>query len=453
MNAIIFLTMFKTAHSFILQPIKCTLHSRFSANLLHTSPIYRFSEQKHKNQLSINLEPEALSIRTFQRYFSDTRLFSSSTSPSTPSKSLGDNGVHVLRFDGVISTSCPYKAGAGFLLYNVSSGKELLSTNHYLGIFNFATNNNGVTSSSSRSSVQLNAIIAQGKSLLLGMQNAIDLGVTTLVVQGHSPLIQYHLQQQQKDQNDNIPPCSNDINKTEAEDKEKINPVVKEIHQEILEMMNNFDSIQLISIPKGRNMNAFKLAEKAVRDAITIANENLSREAYSKSVSEENKSDMNISNEFKDIRLRDGISIDPKQTFILRFDGGSRGNPGKAGAGFVLYVLSSNGQCNEIYGGSHFMGDSYTNNEAEYMALKKGLQCSYELGIKNLQVEGDSDLVVKQVNGQWKCKKSHLRLFLNDVLNVKKCFSNFKITHIPREQNSRADELANLAMDTKVTKL
>jgi ribonuclease HI len=136
--------------------------------------------------------------------------------------------------------------------------------------------------------------------------------------------------------------------------------------------------------------------------------------------------------------------IDPSKTYLLQFDGGARGNPsGKAGAGMVLYDL--NGQ--EIWCGWKFLGTAMSNNQAEYYALLYGLQCSRSLGIKKLRCEGDSDLIVKQLNGVYEVRSPVLRELWKSANDVLQDFEHYELHHIFREKNKRADWLANNAMD------
>lgn len=127
----------------------------------------------------------------------------------------------------------------------------------------------------------------------------------------------------------------------------------------------------------------------------------------------------------------------------MKFDGGSRGNPGPAGAGAVLY---NEGGC-EVSSVSAFLNGSATNNQAEYTGLVIGLEEALELGCTKLAVYGDSMLVVKQLNDEWKCKSDNIKPLLGHARKLKSSFRTFSIEHVYRKDNSRADELANIAMD------
>jgi len=137
-------------------------------------------------------------------------------------------------------------------------------------------------------------------------------------------------------------------------------------------------------------------------------------------------------------------SLSPEQTYVLRFDGGSRGNPGIAGAGMVLY----NGEDGtEVWSGYHYLGDKYTNNEAEYRGLITGLQCARTLGVQNIVVQGDSQLILRQIVGEYKVKSATLKAYYDEAVSLIPEFKSFQTSHIERARNARADELANLAMD------
>ena len=138
--------------------------------------------------------------------------------------------------------------------------------------------------------------------------------------------------------------------------------------------------------------------------------------------------------------------LSPDETYVLRFDGGSRGNPGVAGAGMVLYDANT---ASEVWCGRSYIGDSYTNNEAEYTALLDGLRGAFSMGARHIVVQGDSQLIVKQIEGEYRVKSEKLRPFYQEAIKLLGEFSSFQISHIPRADNARADELANEAMDAR----
>ena len=130
--------------------------------------------------------------------------------------------------------------------------------------------------------------------------------------------------------------------------------------------------------------------------------------------------------------------------YLLQFDGGSRGNPGIAGCGSVIYYKG-----NEIWNRSFYLGDNHTNNHAEYYGLIYGLMGAKELQIKNLIVQGDSKIIINQVIGKFKVNSEKLKPLYEKVINQLQYFENITFEHIYRNINKRADKLANVAMDNK----
>ena len=134
---------------------------------------------------------------------------------------------------------------------------------------------------------------------------------------------------------------------------------------------------------------------------------------------------------------------------IIYTDGASRGNPGKASIGVVF--------CNEkdqtIKEYAEFLGDKLTNNEAEYRAVIFALKKFKSLFSKKLakssevQVRADSELMVKQLNGEYKLLNENIQKMFIEIWNLKLDFANVKFKQIPREKNKQADRLANEALD------
>jgi ribonuclease HI len=125
----------------------------------------------------------------------------------------------------------------------------------------------------------------------------------------------------------------------------------------------------------------------------------------------------------------------------LYFDGGSRGNPGPAAVGWV--IVTSDGIVAE---GSERIGRA-TNNQAEYEALVRGLAAADDYGFEEAVVRGDSELVVRQVRGEWDTNDPTLREKRVRARELLERFGEWSIEHVPREINSRADELVNDALD------
>ena len=130
--------------------------------------------------------------------------------------------------------------------------------------------------------------------------------------------------------------------------------------------------------------------------------------------------------------------------YSLYFDGASRKNPGPASFGGVIY--NESGEEVDTY--YNFIGIA-TNNVAEYCGLLAGLHRARELNIKELKVFGDSNLIIQQVTGKWKVKNDNLRAIYNQIKQVEPFFTVITYQHVYRKDNKRADQLANIALDTR----
>ena len=132
------------------------------------------------------------------------------------------------------------------------------------------------------------------------------------------------------------------------------------------------------------------------------------------------------------------------ERITIQFDGGSRGNPGPAGIGVVLRAEDGT----PLVTLGRFIGRA-TNNVAEYKALIAGLEKALELGAKKIQVRGDSELIVRQMRGEYRVKNADLRELYDEAQHLYHQFHEAKIEHNYRDKNTLADKLANLAMDRK----
>jgi ribonuclease HI len=125
-------------------------------------------------------------------------------------------------------------------------------------------------------------------------------------------------------------------------------------------------------------------------------------------------------------------------------DGASRGNPGQAGAGAVLLT----DQGDELATCSAYLG-SCTNNVAEYKALIMGLDKALLKGCTNLAIFLDSELIVRQIQGSYKVKNEALLPLFRMVRERLARMQHWSISHVPRAQNARADQLANQGIDQR----
>lgn len=126
-------------------------------------------------------------------------------------------------------------------------------------------------------------------------------------------------------------------------------------------------------------------------------------------------------------------------------DGGSRGNPGPAAYGYVILDMDDN----VIKEEGVYVGET-TNNQAEYQSLKFGLESALALGIKELEVYMDSQLVINQINGLYKIKNAELKPHYERIKILAQEFDKISFTHVPRELNKLADAMVNQALDARM---
>jgi len=142
------------------------------------------------------------------------------------------------------------------------------------------------------------------------------------------------------------------------------------------------------------------------------------------------------------------VQIIPNFEYVMHFDGCSKGNPGLSGAGAVIYKDEK-----EIWCGSCFVGEKATNNQAEYTGLILGLQNALKLNIKSILVKGDSEIVINQLTGKYKCNSPNLKNFHEEAKKLEKNFENIQYYHVLRDLNKRADELSNIAVTNYIYNL
>ena len=142
-----------------------------------------------------------------------------------------------------------------------------------------------------------------------------------------------------------------------------------------------------------------------------------------------------------------------KHKFLIHTDGGARGNPGPAAAGVVIE--------GDLIGHKEFgeyLGET-TNNEAEYravvLALKKlkHLVGSKKVKDSNVEIHVDSELLERQLNGEYKIKDENIKNFFLEIWNLKTDFGKVSFKHIPREKNANADAVVNQILDKETNKL
>jgi ribonuclease HI len=140
-------------------------------------------------------------------------------------------------------------------------------------------------------------------------------------------------------------------------------------------------------------------------------------------------------------------SAGSEDRLIIYFDGASRGNPGRAGAGIWI----TDGEGRKVSEVSRYLGHK-TNNQAEYRALLLGLREAKRLGRKSLHIFTDSELVERQIKGIYRVRDLDLKALHRAVLQNLKTFSSVEIESIPREENREADRLAYEAIQRRIAR-
>lgn len=123
-------------------------------------------------------------------------------------------------------------------------------------------------------------------------------------------------------------------------------------------------------------------------------------------------------------------------------DGGSRGNPGPSATGVVIFDMEDN----VVKKSSKYLGIT-TNNQAEYQALLQGLELAAKLGVEELSVYMDSELIIKQLQGLYKVKNPDLKPIYDKVKAISSDFAKISYTHVPRALNKLADAMVNECLD------
>lgn len=130
------------------------------------------------------------------------------------------------------------------------------------------------------------------------------------------------------------------------------------------------------------------------------------------------------------------------QRIIVNVDGGARGNPGPA----AVAAVARDEEGEVLTERAELIGEA-TNNVAEYRAMLLGIALAKELGASEVELVGDSELIVKQVRGEYKVKQAHLQPLRTKVTDELRGFERWAISSVPRARNARADELVNEALD------
>lgn len=130
----------------------------------------------------------------------------------------------------------------------------------------------------------------------------------------------------------------------------------------------------------------------------------------------------------------------------MNIDGGSRGNPGDAS-----YAVVARTNLGDVIEETGYLGKQ-TNNVAEYTALIKALELAIKHGFDDVQILSDSELIVKQMNGEYKVKNADIRVLYDEATALRKQVGKVNLSHVRREENKRADELCNQTLDREQKK-
>ncbi len=129
---------------------------------------------------------------------------------------------------------------------------------------------------------------------------------------------------------------------------------------------------------------------------------------------------------------------------VVHVDGGARGNPGPA----AVAAVASDTDGGELAERNAYIGEA-TNNVAEYRAVQLGLELARDLGALQVEVVNDSELIAKQLTGEYRVKHAGLKPLFAETMEALRAFDSWSVRSVRREHNERADELVNEALDQR----
>jgi ribonuclease HI len=129
---------------------------------------------------------------------------------------------------------------------------------------------------------------------------------------------------------------------------------------------------------------------------------------------------------------------------VVHVDGGARGNPGPA----AVAAVATSPEGDELAERNAYIGET-TNNVAEYRALMLGLELARELGAREVEIVNDSELVARQIGGEYRVKNAGLKPLYLEAMRALREFESWSVRPVRRESNVRADELVNEALDAR----
>ena len=223
--------------------------------------------------------------------------------------------------------------------------------------------------------------------------------------------------------------------------------IIKQIQNNVRQILVTNDSkennelfLKYSAIEKGFHQVYSNINKEQLSDLLTGASVLLTKNSFLQSsyLKREVKNVLLVEN-LRDVLFKE---IQGKEIITVNVDGASKGNPGPSAIGIAFQKNKE--LIKEV---SEFIGN-HTNNFAEYTALIRALEISIESGFQNIEIKSDSELVVKQVSKIYKVKDADIKDLFDKVNFLTEKISSFKITHVPREENLRADKLANQALKT-----
>jgi len=212
----------------------------------------------------------------------------------------------------------------------------------------------------------------------------------------------------------------------------------------VLQLLAEGKSLEKIAELSGTDVSEIQSIIEEARKIIRVYDKQKSKSKIivKKKVSTVEPESKNISTIFEGLDVMSTIPTESVLTMYI--DGASKGNPGPAGIGIVIY----DGDDRLVGKISSYIGKK-TNNQAEYTALLRAIELAIYFKTKVLKIRSDSELVVRQINGEYQVANANIKNLYEKVMELKKQIPNFKIEHVMRNFNEKADFLAKKASDKK----
>ncbi|MDA1190794.1 MAG: ribonuclease HI family protein [Candidatus Poribacteria bacterium] len=292
--------------------------------------------------------------------------------------------AYVIRTDGA-SRGNPGPAGIAYLIED-ADGQVVRSHSEYIG--------------------ETTSNVAEYRALIAAMTAAMELGATRIRVLSDSDLMVKQL---------------TGVYNVKSE-------MLATLHANAKTLAKSFRAT-IAHVPREKNVAADKLASEAI-DRYFEQNPPTSDDSPKKKPPKPPAASIPVA-------PPDGFRASPDTTYVIHTDGASQGNPGNAGIGFTI----SDDKGALICSHSEFIGQE-TNNVAEYRALIAALDQSLALGVRRVEVVADSQLMVKQLNGEFRVKNESLLPLFQEAQSMARAFESFEARHVLRNENKAADALA-----------